>query len=113
MELEGQDGIQVLDWQITSLIKIGIINLILKASQKRGFHFSRKLKVDQEFLRSSRHSRLKELNGQRQVGRKVRHWFGDGHPAESGSHAAAYVADMDYSIGHFPNLVLGHCLPGW
>ena len=26
---------------------------------------------------------------------------------------AAYVADMDYSVGHFPNLVLGHCLPGW
>lgn len=28
-----------------------------------GFHFSRKLKVDQAFLRSWRHSRLKELNG--------------------------------------------------
>ena len=84
----------------------------VKASQKREFHFSRKLKVDQELLGSWRHSRLNELNGQRQVGRKLRHWFGDRHPAESGSHAA-YVADMDYSVEHFPNLVLGHCLLGW
>lgn len=85
---------------------------IVMASQKGEFHFSRKLKVDQAFLRSWRHSRLKELNGQRQVGRKLRHWFGDRHPAESGSHAT-YVADMDYSVEHFPDLVLGHCLPGW
>lgn len=27
LELKGQDGIQVLDWQITFLIKTGIINI--------------------------------------------------------------------------------------
>lgn len=72
--------------------------------QKR-LYFNWKLKVDQEFCRGCRHSRLKELHGQRQVGMKVHYGFGMG--IVGCGYNVEYVAERDCFIEHFPN-----CVPG-